>query len=98
MRHRQHQFTPEPAWITEMTTLHNMLIDQGLVGGLSLMARTPGLRVDPADPTDVLRLALRFALTGGIPLSSTVGEVLDRLTAQDDRAALSTIVAPEAIQ
>ena len=79
--HRQTQDST-PAWVLEMTKLTDALIDQGITGGLALMAHTPGLYANQADPRDLYALAFRRALTGGIPLSATVGEVLDRLTAR----------------
>lgn len=85
-----------PTWVVEMTTLTNALIDQGLTGGLALMAHTPGLYANPADPRDLYALALRRALTGGIPLSATVGEVLDRLTAR--AAAQASTPVPQEVQ
>ena len=86
MEHRREIVTREPAWVQECMALSDALIDHGLRSGLDAMRRTPGLAVDPWAQHDVLALALRYALTYGLPLSATVGDVLDRLTALQEAA------------
>lgn len=87
MRQR-HQFTPDdtPSWIVESTALSHALIDYGLRAGLDALRHTPGLAVDPWAQHDVLALALRRALTAGLPVSATVDDVLARLTAMQEAA------------
>ena len=89
MHNKQQTNDNTPAWVLEMTALTDALIDQGITSGLALMAHTPGLYANTADPRDLYALAFRRALTAGIPLSATVGEVLDRLTV---RAASMTSI------
>ena len=78
--HRQEIVPREPAWVQECQQLSERLIDQGVRAGLSAMRYTPGLIVDPWAQQDVLALALRRALTAGVPLSATVSDVLNGLT------------------
>lgn len=87
--HRRHKDTT-PEWVHEMTDANNAFIDRGITWGLLAMGTTEGLRVDAkaAKERDVLALAFRMALTAGIPLSTTVGELLDRLT---ERASTQTV-------
>lgn len=90
MHSKQQHNDSTPAWVLEMTALTDALIDQGITSGLALMARTPGLYANQADPRDLYALAFRRALTAGIPLSATVGEVLNRLT--ERAASMDSIV------
>ena len=89
MKQHRNCTAPDPAWVLEAMADSHRFIRQGIRNGVTAMARTPGLYVNPVSEVDVLTLALRRALTAGIPLSATLGDILDEMTAMagaDDAA------------